>query len=73
MMTEFEDMEVGDYNKLKNDDFFETLVIPKQEDAFGGENCACNCHQSSQDNKMSHCVSCGTKVCVQYSTATTKE
>ncbi|KAJ9585932.1 hypothetical protein L9F63_020440, partial [Diploptera punctata] len=62
MMTDFEDMEIGDSNKVRDDDLFETLVIPNQPDTFGGDNCACKCHQVSPQSKSAHCLSCGTRV-----------
>jgi hypothetical protein len=66
-MPEFEDMVLGDVDseQLGEEDLFETLVVPDQQDAFGGDACACTCHNSSDDkyrSRAAHCVSCGTRV-----------
>jgi hypothetical protein len=67
LMPEFEEMDLGDVDneQLNEEDLFETLVVPDQQDAYGGENCACTCHNSRDDkyrNRIEHCMSCGTRV-----------
>ncbi|PSN49695.1 hypothetical protein C0J52_05320 [Blattella germanica] len=66
MMTEFEELDFGnkDGNHLGEDDMLETLIVPNQQDAFGGDGCACNCHNSRDDKfskRAAHCLSCGTR------------
>jgi hypothetical protein len=66
-MPEFEDMVLGDVDneRLGEEDLFETLVVPDQQDAYGGDTCACTCHNSRDDkyrSRAAHCVSCGTRV-----------
>lgn len=66
-MPEFEEMDLGDVDKeqLSEEDLFETVVVPDQLDAYGGDNCACTCHSSHDDkyrNRIAHCMSCGTRV-----------
>ncbi|PNF25535.1 hypothetical protein B7P43_G05199 [Cryptotermes secundus] len=66
LMPEFEEMDLGDVDneQLSEEDLFETLVVPDQQDAYGGDNCACTCHSSRDDkyrNRIAHCMSCGTR------------
>ncbi|XP_021924612.1 uncharacterized protein LOC110832158 isoform X2 [Zootermopsis nevadensis] len=66
LMPEFEDMVLGDVDneQLGEEDLFETLVVPDQQDAYGGDTCACTCHSSRDDkyhSQAAHCMSCGTR------------
>ncbi|XP_069685710.1 uncharacterized protein [Periplaneta americana] len=66
LMTEFEEMDFGDVDNknLGEKELYETLVVPDQEDAYGGDRCACTCHDSRDDkfrDRSSHCLSCGTR------------
>lgn len=45
----------------------ELPIIAYQEDPYGGDNCKCDCHSSDDPNlknNSDHCVSCGTRVCI---------
>ncbi|XP_051161017.1 uncharacterized protein LOC127281373 isoform X2 [Leptopilina boulardi] len=63
---------VGPHDKSKIStldlpDLYENIELPvstTQEDPYGGENCKCNCHNSSDSKLKSgneHCASCGTR------------
>lgn len=67
LMPEFEYVDLGDVDneQLNEEDLFETLTIPDQQDAYGGDNCVCTCHNSHDDkyhSRAEHCMSCGTRV-----------
>lgn len=67
LMPEFEYVDLGDADneQVSEEDMFETLTVPDQQDAYGGDNCVCMCHNSHDDKYHSravHCMSCGTRV-----------
>ena len=67
-MTDFEELFIpGEGEEVILDgDGFEVIDLPDVSDSYGGQDCTCACHLSSEkpklQNRSHHCMGCGIKV-----------